>query len=279
MNEYYKKKIYNNDIKKTIIRDNKEFLNWYYDLIKNGYYSVLSLDSIQSLIDRIARWYYIKYPDRQLLAYKNLSLEYIESNFKYLTIDQLRYDLSDDILGFLDGKYMYSDVEIRNIKLFCNSGDKVFERNAYKSYGIFSIWRKSDGDSLEKIIFSADENGIVDNSDLERLEPIIGKNINIVNLEFLFLKLEMMEGNDWNYESLKECLKFNKLKFKLRDKILNLVVMAIIYNDNTTVELGIIRANKFISEFNEYYGLGMNLVSFEEIVNNNVLLKVRKKLT
>ena len=64
-------KFYEQDKEKYEIKKNKEFLNWFDNILKNGYKSYTSLDEIQKTIDTIVNWYEIKYPNEWILEHSN----------------------------------------------------------------------------------------------------------------------------------------------------------------------------------------------------------------
>lgn len=78
-------KFYNQDKLEYQIDRNKDFLYWLKGSIKNGYRFYITLEDLQELVENIARWYEIKYPERALKELEGIS---------FLDFDQIK-DISD----------------------------------------------------------------------------------------------------------------------------------------------------------------------------------------
>ena len=108
-------RFYEQDKKKYYIKSNKLFLAWLNKLIDKGYDTFINVDEIQRLINYIAAWYEIKYPERQLTNTKD-TIEFSEMKklSKRMSINQLLYRLSNRQLSLVKCKYR-SNNTIRNI--------------------------------------------------------------------------------------------------------------------------------------------------------------------
>ena len=94
---------YAQDKKKYDLQYNKEFLTWLNTLIENGYHVPLKVGQMQELINNIATWYEMKYPDRKLKKEKVRSFPDVESISD--DIRQLYYCLPHDQLSLMECGY------------------------------------------------------------------------------------------------------------------------------------------------------------------------------
>ena len=102
-NEFYK-----NDQNLYNVEKNKDFLKWLKKQVKSGYNPYLSTKQIQQLIDYIALWYEIKYPERELQKDEGImypDFNSIEDISSKLDIDQLIYRLPDAQMAILQCPY------------------------------------------------------------------------------------------------------------------------------------------------------------------------------
>ena len=94
------------------LNENKKFLYMFNHLIDEGYELFIGIDEMQDMIDRIAAWYEIKYPEREFDFYDGKMTNDF-SKFKELSdvmdISQLFFRLTDKQQQLLEGLYMFND--------------------------------------------------------------------------------------------------------------------------------------------------------------------------
>ena len=106
--------------KKKGINENKEFLKWYNQKIKEGFFIRLSLDDMQNLINKIVSFFEFKYHNKMLtesIYYTPKSDNYYKSKelAKQLDINQLKYRLRHDYVQFLECSY-FSTITLKKEK-------------------------------------------------------------------------------------------------------------------------------------------------------------------
>lgn len=229
---------YKQDKRKYIVKENLEFLTWYQEQLDNDYSPYLDLDQIQGLINKLTRWYEIKYPNTLLMdTFKQTQIISQE-----LTIDQLKFRITHDEKETLD----------------CN----------YRGTNVY--YRKDNNSLFPKMInIYLDKNGIVapyDISDLEDFLPKFTEPTTVINI-LKILKEKNISNLD--YTELERCILTHQIDLELRNKILYLASLSLLYSNTTNPKIGFIRAQKLISEFNEYYHLDLNTDELTQIISKN----------
>ena len=241
---------YMQDEMKYEINTNKEFLLWYDSLLKDGYIPYLKTLDIEEMINKLVTWYEIKYPEKELMINEGI----LYSDFKNLdklsdkmTYEELLYRLSNKESSILNCTYrsrsggFHYNIELKRyiptnlvyIKRIDNS-DKEIELYYNKKYPIF-------------------------------IEALTGKILNISSLKFEEyynmnihdLYNDLKKDNEYDLSEVKKIIKINNYDKLLRNKILELSALKLLYSKNTTPELGYKRARLFIKEFN--HELNLNL--------------------
>lgn len=235
------------DRKEYIVDKNNEFLKYYYDKITKGYSPILNLGEIQELIDNITKFYEFKYPENLLNAMRHERISDKEEFQKCikigkkLDINQLKYRLSHDQLSFIE----------------CNYGHHItLERNKKKLFE-FSL-----------CYLRIDSNGIIEKHDLERLqeEKFIDDIEGINRVEDLLGRYIGIETNV-NYSELEKLVENHRDNIAVRNKVLELVMLNLLYSKNTHPKNGYIRAKRFMRMFNKEYGLDLNMEKLDEIMS------------
>jgi len=236
-----------NDEQKYIILNNKEILDFIEQKEKEGIHFVLNVDKMQSLIDKIALFFEFKYPETLLidiLYSRQKGTESIRSQCleisKSLDIEQLKYQLHHDYILFLEYPYWHN-VSIRKDKK--------------------ELWE------LSKITVRINDDGIVEQLDLEKLkENNWLKNIEGINTASDLLGRLIENTINVDYSNLDKMLKERKANLQLRNMILKLIPLKILYS--SLPQYGYPRAKSFIRMFNQEYGLNMDSKEIEDIIEN-----------
>ena len=261
-NEFYK-----NDQNLYNVEKNKDFLKWLKKQVKSGYNPYLSTKQIQQLIDYIALWYEIKYPERELQKDEGImypDFNSIEDISSKLDIDQLIYRLPDTQMAILQCPYraygggVYSTYE---------DGKRKDEMIAF-----MSVYRKPIKNNeytypreLKKFLVRIYNKTGVIIKDFE-IEKYFKENrdIKIEELKNIF---EREYSDVLNFDEIIECVSDHKIDLELRNEILNMVALKLLYSKNTVPIMGYIRAKKFIYDFNNYFNLNISTTKINELIN------------
>lgn len=268
---------YMQDRKKYEIKNNKEFLNWLEKSIKNGYNCFINKEELQSLIDNITIWYEIKYPERELEYYEGIKTIYFQNIKKIsnvMNIEQLFLRLSHNQLNLMKSNYR-SKIIIQ--KPIYENDKKVDWRNEI----IIQINKKNEEYNIFQgalpyySVRAEQKTGKVLLIDYESI-----KCTENINLEQLLIILN--ENEELDSTQLKTCIYNHECDIELRNKILQLVALKLLYSKNTTPERGYERAKRFINEFNKKLNLNLSLEEINEIINkdykNNDVIGNDKKI-
>ncbi|MBR3660525.1 MAG: hypothetical protein IKN63_01290 [Bacilli bacterium] len=242
---------YTQDEMRYDIMTNKEFLLWYNNLINNGYISYMNTLDIQELINNLVNWYEIKYPEKEFEKdnginypdYKNL-----DNLAKYMTFDQLLYRLSNKEISILKCPYR------------TGCGGFYYNKELEKDVPCSLVYFNRINTSEERPLFYRDTY----NFEIDSLTGKVIYKLNLpkelrndnYNIEDLYKKLKSLD--EYNLKEIEKCLKHKKYDELLRNKILELTVLKILYSKNTIPEYGYKRARIFIDEFNQELNLNLS---------------------
>lgn len=233
---------YGMDKEKYILSGNKEFLKWYSKQQENGYPSYIEISGMQELINNIALWYEMKYPEKEFEFCDDTrfhEFKNIESISKYLSFEQLMYRLPHKQYSIIKSGYRargWSYPDQIFIKVDIEENKFPFE------------------------IISADyKTGIIRNLSHGGLNV---KYSHDITLDELVTILENSKRTDINFKELKDCVNNHNIDLELRKKVLQLVSLKILYSKNTIPEYGYKRAKRFIEEFNNEIP-NLNLTTFD----------------
>lgn len=235
---------YNQDQRKYEVVHNRELLNWLKKKIKNGYDSFVEIECLQELIDSIVSWYEIKYPEREMEFYEGIThtdFEKMETLSKVMDIKQLMYRLPHKQLRLMKCNYC-SPIKIskRNFKDSC-SGNNI-------PYILLKI------DVVSGEVY--DDEGLIYNPNES------------VSLDELLILLRE-KYSDWDLKKLEKCIYNHNCDIELRQKILQLVALKLLYSRKTTPERGYERAKRFINEFNKKMNLNLSTEEIDKIFNKD----------
>lgn len=236
------------DQKKYELRENMEFINWYKDIQRKGYTKFMKLDEMQFLINNIVIWYELKYPDRALKienGIKEFKFKNIEKIQEHMNTKQLLYRLQDNQITLLEGLYRGSGVG--HVPIYQN-GRKVDEEDAI----FVRLVEKEKKDDFS-VLANNQTGNIYSNV---HLRDYIGEMK--VNLEGLLYILKENYADELDSNELEKVLFNHECDLELRNKLLQLVALKILYSKNTKPEYGYIRAERFIEEFNNSFNLALS---------------------
>ena len=272
------RKFYEQDQREYNLEENKEFLSWFKDKIKNDYYPFIEIEELQELINNITYWYEIKYPEREFEfdeGIKNLDFKSIAPLSKSMNIYQLMYRLSDDQLCLINGEYRSNCGGIRNIY---NGGSKVVDQKAVLYIVIKQINNNYNANGINNnLIICAYPNGEVIIND--SLKKYVDKER--INLDELLSLFEEKYSHNLDFSVLKADVDDHNCDLELRKRILQLIALKLLYSQNTTPGRGYKRAKKFIDEFNKELNLNLSSEKIDNIINTNIEIEKSdsKKLT
>ena len=270
------KEFYKKDNKKYEIKKNKEFLSWFKKALINDYNYYIEPEELQELINNIANWYEIKYPERELEYYngiKHTNFQDIKKISNVMTIRQLLYRLPHKQLCLMECGYraksyiqqtIYKDNEIIGYKpqilIKVNKKSKKEYDNVFEELPWFMV--KADyytgkiikDDEIEKYTNKTEIK-------LDELLVIFNKNY---RTELDFIELEKSINNH-NYD------------IELRNRILQMVALKLLYSKNTIPERGYERSKRFINEFNKNLNLNLSTKELDEIMNKHKKNNIVKK--
>ena len=238
---------YLSDPKEYILKNNQKFLEWYKQKQLEGFSFYLSIDDMQQMIYRIVEFYEFKFHNNMLndmIRYPYKSEKYSNSQniADLLTIDELKYRLHHDYRKFLDPVYP------QFITISRESED---------------VWASN------KVFLRIEDNGTINKYDLKKLEErnLIYSTYGVKTAEDLYSKCLRSSDSKLDYSNLENVLYRRQIAIELRNKILELIPLAIIYSGGP--EYGYIRAEHFINTFNEEYDLNMTTAKINEIANRD----------
>lgn len=261
------RKFYEQDQREYNLEENKEFLSWFKDKIKNDYYPFIEIEELQELINNITYWYEIKYPEREFEfeeGIKNLDFKSITPLSKSMNIYQLMYRLSDDQLCLINGEYRSNCGGIRNIY---NGGSKVVDQKAVLYIVIKQINNNYNANGINNnLIICAYPNGEVIIND--SLKKYVDKER--INLDELLSLFEEKYSHNLDFSVLKADVDDHNCDLELRKRILQLIALKLLYSQNTTPGRGYKRAKKFIDEFNKELNLNLSSEKIDNIINTNI---------
>lgn len=254
---------YSRDLKKYNIMDNKEFLSWFNSLIKKGYHCYIDLEQMQSLIDHVVNWYEIKYPERELEANNgviHMDFENIDRMSKHMNIRQFMYRLPHKELCLMESDYRSTGGGLRTLY------DEKGNVSGFKSVLFMSLKNKEfdpfDYDSLWELFLTADTKTGKIEPTYHFKELVTEDEIGLK--ELLGILKEHLKEIDTT--KLEECLYDHYCDTELRNKLLQLAALKMVYSPNTIPERGYERSKRFIAEFNKKLGLQLSTEEVDKIM-------------
>ena len=232
---------YSTDLKEYELINNTKFLECY-DIIKD--FAHYSIEDLQKFINIIYLWYVTKYPD----FYFERTYGIVSERFKYIENIDKHMDYVQLIMRI--SKYIPLINGISYIPGFYQIYDK---RKKDKYLGIIPVTFKSNSNYVDS--FTLEDLGI-------------NQKLNIT-IEELEEKLKQSYSDIYDFSEISKYICTKQVNIKLRDVVLNLILLKILYSKDTTPEYGYERAKKLIEEFNkEIPYLNLDSTRIDEIINS-----------
>ena len=258
------KNFYKEDEELYDLKENKKFLIMFNHLIDEGYDILIGVKEMQDLIDRLAIWYELKYPEREFDFYDG-KITNDFSKFKELSevmdIRQLFFRLSDKQIRFLEGGYR-SNVE-KSYPIY--DGNKIIGYNKKVYYKVNRNSNDKFYDRYADFIVSADVfDGVID-TDYE-IEKYINGTVDLEGLNSVFSK---KYSDCLDFSALTRAVNNKYFDDYLRNQVLEFAMLKLLYSKNTTYSRGYERARRFMEEFNKKLGLSLSMDRLDKIINRD----------
>lgn len=268
---------YEQDEEKYNLSKNTEFLSFLENAKNNGYKCYISNDKLQELIDFLIIWFELKYPEREMQEEDGIySVNYRnnESIAEHMTPLQLLYRLPHDQECLMKCNYRYNGAACFPVK-------RKKENEIYYKNRIYMKIKRLDYRSAPEIdsyifITIDPSNGKVDFdfslaeiiADKENKSPmLIDLNNPTIKIELLLKYLK--NNKDLDLGEIEDCILNHEMDLLLREKILNLTALGILYSKRTTPQNGYRRAQKFIREINKDFGTNLTTYEIDEIMKKD----------
>lgn len=238
------------DKKEYILTENKDFLMWYHMKLLKGYRFTLSIENMQDLINKIVAFYEFKYHDNML--------------------KEIKYSCYfEDKIDFLNTKEIAKKLDISELKYRLHNDYRYLLEPSYNS--MIKIIKETDNILLmnKSVYLHIEKDGTLWHYDVKRLKEkqIIDNIDGIKTINDLYKKLLNINDDNIDYSELEDLINNHKIKLELREKILNLIPLALIYSGGP--DYGYIRAKSFIRMFNKEYGLNLDTTRIDEIASKD----------
>ena len=262
-------RFYEKDTKDYEIEKNKDFLTWLKISIKSGYHCFIKGEELQELIDSVVNWYEIKYPERELEYFegtRHLGFQGIRRISDVMDIRQLLFRLPHNQLCLMEcgyrakgwGQYpIYENGKEIDLKV------QIFMKINKKNKEECNPWY---GGTTYFLLQADYMTGEVLN--YYELEDYIDNEENI-SLDELLSVFNEKYSNELDFTELTESVYDHNCDMELRDRILQLVALKLLYSRNTIPERGYERAKRFINEFNKKLGLTLSTEEIDRIIHRD----------
>ncbi len=260
-------KIYKHDKNEYILKSNEDYLKWC-ESKKEYYGGILEvIDKHQKFIDKVVSWYEFKFTNK----FFDLKDGTYDIRFEDLTdysgnfvLDQLLFAMEDEELDILNPGY-YSGLYVgQSIPDFEN--ERI---NYHFKLGIEFAKMNNEGKDYFNVdskmfLFADHETGIVELKH-EFSELIGAKEIDI---HTLYNILSVKHDGEYDLSNLERCLMRRQVDLENRKWLLNMVSLKLFFSHSTSYDRGYARAEIFVKEFNEKFGLDLNLDHLDVIVRS-----------
>lgn len=257
-------RFYEQDSKKYEVLKNKELLSWLKNSVKNGYHPFIDIEGLQELVDDITNWYEIKYPEREMKFYGGIGyfdFENMKSLSKLMNIKQLMYRLPREQLYLMECDYRSTGGGIESIY------DDNNEIIGQKPILFMSIYRKNiESSMVPNFLLHAD----TDSGKVEidyNLEDYV--NTDSITLDELLNLFKEKYSEEFSFTELEKCVYDHNCDVELRNKVLQLVALKLLYSRRTIPERGYERSKRFINEFNKKMGLNISTEEIDNAINKD----------
>lgn len=264
-------RFYEQDTKDYEIEKNKDFLNWLKASIKDGYHCFMETEELQELINNIVNWYEIKYPEREMEFYEGIrhfDFENMYTLSKVMDTKQLMYRLPRNQLNLIECGYRA------------------------KGWGQYPIYENDELVGLEprvsicinrkrreKVPYFLLQANCMTGEVIKNYSSKDYVNFDNIILDELLLMFNERYKDELDFIELKESVYNHNVDIVLRNKILQLVALKLLYSVNTIPERGYERSKKFINEFNKELNLTLSTEEIDEIMRRDYANKEKLKKT
>lgn len=257
-------RFYEQDSKKYEVLKNKEFLSWLKNSIKNGYHPFIDIEGLQNLVDDITNWYEIKYPEREMEFYEGIryfDFENVKSLSKLMNIKQLMYRLPREQLYLMECNYRSTGGCIKSIY------DDNNEVIGQKAILFMNIYRKNVESSIVPnfLLYADTDSGKVEID--YNLKDYV--NADSITLDELLNLFKEKYSEEFSFTELEKCVYNHNCDVELRNKVLQLVALKLLYSRRTIPERGYERAKRFINEFNKKMNLNISTEEIDNAINKD----------
>lgn len=257
-------RFYEQDSKKYEVLKNKELLSWLKNSVKNGYHPFIDIEGLQKLVDDITNWYEIKYPEREKEFYEGIGyfdFENMKSLSKLMNIKQLMYRLPREQLYLMECDYRSTGQGFRNVY------DDKNEIVAEKPILFMSIYRKNIESSIvPNFLLHADNDSGKVEIDYNLKDYV---NTDSITLDELLNLFKEKYSEEFSFTELEKCVYDHNCDVELRNKVLQLVALKLLYSRRTIPERGYERSKRFINEFNKKMGLNISTEEIDNAINKD----------
>lgn len=257
-------RFYEQDSKKYEVLKNKEFLSWLKNSVKNGYHPFIDIEGLQNLIDDITNWYEIKYPEREMEFYEGIGyfdFENVKSLSKLMNIKQLMYRLPREQLYLMECDYRSTGGCIKSIY---DDNNEIIGQRAIL---FMNIYRKNVESSIvPNFLLHADTDSGKVEIDYNLKDYVDADSIILDELLNLFKE---KYSEEFSFTELEKCVYNHKCDVELRNKVLQLVALKLLYSRRTIPERGYERAKRFINEFNKKMNLNISTEEIDNAINKD----------
>jgi hypothetical protein len=260
---------YKQDTKDYEIEKNKTFLNWLKSAIENGYHCFIEIEELQELIDNITNWYEMKYPERELEYFEGttyMNFQDIKRISCVMNMRQLLYRLPHNQLCLIECGYRAKNWGQHPIY---ENGKEVgwktqifMQINRKNKEECNPLWGKTPFFLLEANHMTGE---VLKDNEIEQYLDSEEE----INLDELLSIFTQKYDAELEFTELKESVYDHNCDMELRNSILQLVALKLLYSKNTIPERGYERAKRFIKEFNKKLELNLTTEQIDEIMHRN----------
>ena len=244
---------YKQDAHKYILKENKVILDFIQQRKREGINLILNIEQIEEMMNDIVQFFEFKYPDSFIsdLIYKRENSEketkICQQLAKSLDIKQLKYRLYHDYVQFLE----------------CSYGNHIFitkEKENLWDLTSVSIRINDIGEINPYDLKDLKENKFLHNIDgIQKASDLLGR----------FIESPITV----DYSELSKIIAKHKADIQLRNMILELIPLKLIYSKYTLPEYGYIRAKSFVRMFNKEYNLNISMKEADKIMHQDYSTK------
>lgn len=260
MNSKEVKRFHNKNKGKYYISKNKDLLFY---LHTKGYCKPNIIKELQETIDTITYWYIRKYPDYKISSNLINQEHILDDISKEMSIKKLinalpsKWLLECNYYAKGEGtKLIYNDTKNKIIDykriLFIHINRTHIKSKHQVPYFLLRAYSDSG-----KVIYDTNIKEYTNNKD--------------ITLDELLTLFKEKYIRDLEFNELKECINNHNNDIELRNRILKLVALELLYSNHTTPEIGYERAKYFINEFNEEMNLSLDTKEIDTIIKNSYI--------